>query len=76
MKPTVNRYHAPKARIVIPQRAAERAATRYEKDGECWISTYSTASHGYAQVGWSKGGSNQMVTARRAAWVYLSLIHI
>lgn len=70
MKPTVNRYRAPKTRIVIPPRVAERAATRYETDGECWISTYSTASHGYAQIGWSDEGHTKIVTAHRAAWVY------
>ncbi|MBK4144633.1 hypothetical protein GWO57_08290 [Corynebacterium macginleyi] len=70
MKPTVNRFRVPKTRIVIPPRVAERAATRYKVEGECWISTYSTASHGYAQIGWYGGGSRAMVTAHRAAWVY------
>lgn len=70
MKPTVNRFRVPKTRIVIPPRVAERAATRYETDGECWISTYSTASHGYAQIGWSEEGRDKVVTAHRAAWVY------
>jgi hypothetical protein len=55
----------------IPQRVAERAATRYvENENGCWISTYSTASHGYAQVGWQTNGKVQMTTAHRAAWVY------
>ena len=43
----------PKKPIVIPSRVAERAATRYvEDENGCFISTYSTASHGYAQIGW------------------------
>ena len=70
MKPTVNRYRAPKERIIIPSRVAERATSRYEIDGERWISTYSVASHGYAQIGWNDGSYRQMVTAHRAAWVY------
>lgn len=70
MKPTVNRFRVPKTRIVIPPRVAERAATRYKVEGECWISTYSTASHGYAQIGWQDGDYRQAVTAHRAAWVY------
>lgn len=55
----------------IPLRVAERAATRYvENESGCWISTYSVASHGYAQVGWSSGGRVQMTTAHRAAFVF------
>ena len=62
----------PRRRIVIPAAVAERAATRYVQNAEgCFISTYSVASHGYAQVGWSMGGGrSQMVTAHRAAWVH------
>ncbi|MGJ4084383.1 HNH endonuclease signature motif containing protein [Corynebacterium macclintockiae] len=70
MKPTVNRFRVPKTRIIIPSRVAERAASRYETDGDCWISTYSVASHGYAQIGWQDGSYRQVVTAHRAAWVY------
>ena len=55
----------------IPLRVAERAATRYlENEAGCWISTYSVASHGYAQVGWQTDGKVQMTTAHRAAWVF------
>lgn len=60
-----------KTPIVIPDRVAERAATKYTEDENgCWISTYSTASHGYAQIGWNDGGDRHMVTAHRAAWVH------
>jgi hypothetical protein len=49
----------------------ERAATRYEVDDEgCWISTYSTANHGYAQVGWTVDKRPFVVLAHRAAWEY------
>ena len=55
----------------IPERVAQRAATRYvEDENGCYISTYSTASHGYAQIGWNEDGKVQMTTAHRAAWVY------
>lgn len=62
-----------KVNVPIPARAAERAATRWELDPMtgCWISTYSVASHGYAQVGWSIGsGRHAMTTAHRAAWTH------
>ena len=67
-----DRYRRPKLPIVIPDRVAERAATRYTVDDAtgCHISTYSVASHGYAQIGWYDGERTQMVTAHRAAWVY------
>ena len=71
MKPTPNPHRRPKRTIVIPDRVAARAAVRFEADGSgCWISTYSVASHGYAQIGWKQGGRAQMVTAHRAAWVH------
>lgn len=71
MKPTPNPFRRPKRPIVIPDRVAARAAVRFEGDESgCWISTYSTASHGYAQIGWQDGGYRQVVTAHRAAWVY------
>ena len=55
----------------IPMYVAQRAATRYqENESGCWISTYSVASHGYAQIGWQSGKKTQMTTAHRAAWVY------
>ena len=72
MKPTPNPHRRPKRPIVIPDAVAARAATKFEADEHgCWISTYSVASHGYAQVGWRRPeGGHTMVTAHRAAWVY------
>ena len=54
----------------IPDRVAQRALTKFvvNEDG-CHISTYSVASHGYAQVGWREDGKTCMTTAHRAAWV-------
>lgn len=58
-----DRYRRPKNVIVIPDRVANRAATKYEtSEGGCWISTYSVASHGYAQIGWRDGDHRHMVT--------------
>lgn len=55
----------------IPDRVAERAATRYiENENGCYISTYSVGSHGYAQIGWGENGNVQMTTAHRAAWAF------
>lgn len=56
--------------VQIPQRVQERAGTRWEADGDCWISTYSVASHGYAQVGWQDGQERGLVLAHRASWEY------
>ena len=62
----------PKLPIVIPSRVAERAAVRCVKAANgCLISTYSVASHGYAQIGWTdKDGGHYMVLCHRAAWVH------
>jgi hypothetical protein len=57
---------------VIPDRVRERAATRWVPDGDCWISTYSVASHGYAQIGWQSGGERHVVLAHRASWEYVN----
>lgn len=58
--------------MIIPPRVAERAASRFVIDGECHVSTYSTGSHGYAQIGWVPDSATRstMTTAHRAAWVY------
>lgn len=59
--------------VSVPERVAERAYTRHEvnEDG-CWVSTYSTASHGYAQIGWQNKGSRHVVLAHRAAWTHVN----
>ena len=56
--------------VAIPERVRERAHTKWEPDGDCWISTYSVASHGYAQVGWGEGGESHVVLAHRASWEF------
>lgn len=56
--------------VTIPRRVQERAGTRWEADGDCWISTYSVASHGYAQVGWQDNRERHIVLAHRASWEY------
>lgn len=60
MKPTSaaqikGMFRKPKRKIIIPPRVAARAAARCIVDDVtgCWISTYSVASHGYAQIGWN-----------------------
>lgn len=61
----------PKTLFEIPLRAAKRAATNYTVDDNgCFISNYSVASHGYAQIGWQDGSERRVTTAHRAAWVY------
>ncbi len=56
--------------IEIPARVAARAASRFVTDGECWVSTYSVGSHGYAQIGWRDNDANRVTTAHRAAWTH------
>jgi hypothetical protein len=60
-------------RVVIPERVKERAHERWEADGDCWISTYSVASHGYAQIGWQNNGKERhVVLAHRASWEHIN----
>jgi hypothetical protein len=56
--------------IPIPKRVAERVLAKVEPgENGCVLSTYSVASHGYAQVGWQdSGGTMRGTTAHRAAW--------
>lgn len=57
----------------VPARVAERAFLRRKADNAgCWLSAYSTASHGYAQIGWQEYGSRHVVLAHRAAWVHVN----
>lgn len=56
--------------VLIPPRVAERAAFKFTLVDDCHISTYSVASHGYAQIGWRDGSKHFGTTAHRAAWVY------
>ena len=57
--------------MIIPDRVAHRALTRCAPGpGSCLTSTYSVASHGYAQIGWkTTDGGYKGTTAHRAAWV-------
>lgn len=59
---------------MIPARAAQRAYEKFVPDSNgCYISTYSVASHGYAQVGWRDfvTKKNDATTAHRAAWTHV-----
>lgn len=61
-----------RANAIIPDKVKERAATRYRVSGSCHISTYSTGSHGYAQIGWQIDRKTIGTTAHRAAWELLN----
>ena len=57
--------------VIVPERAAKRALENVAVDAEtgCWVSLYSVASHGYAQIGWQSDAEGRgMTTAHRAAW--------
>lgn len=52
-----------------PDRVKARVLQRIIEEGECWISTYSVQSAGYAQVGWREDGRTGIWLAHRVAWV-------
>lgn len=65
--------HKPKDPLVIPGEVALRALSRWtlEAPTGCYISTYSTASHGYAQIGWQERTATSRTRGtlcHRAAW--------
>lgn len=76
MEPTNFRHPDRWNTIAVPERVGRRALENVDvQDDGCWISRYSVASHGYAQIGWSvrkrgqtSGPRIQMVLAHRAAW--------
>jgi len=60
----------PNGQIEIPRHVALRAFIKFvPNENGCHISTYSVASHGYAQIGWHDNGRVVGTTAHRAAWV-------
>lgn len=69
---TIARSEMPKSvNRSIPERVARRAFDGWEvSPSGCYISTYSVASHGYAQIGWRRDQSITGTTAHRAAWVH------
>lgn len=75
MEPTNFRTTSRWNSVPVPERVAERAYTKVDVDAAtgCWISRYSRASHGYAQIGWqSKAEGRNVVLAHRAAWVHVN----
>lgn len=56
--------------VSVPDRVKERAHEKWVQDVDCWKSTYSVASHGYAQVGWREGRKSYVILAHRASWEY------
>lgn len=55
---------------MFPNRVARKVMTRWTPSGDCWVSTYSVGSHGYAQIGWKDEVLNRTVTTtvHRVAW--------
>lgn len=54
---------------MTPQRVIERVHSNVVAGpGECVVSTYSTGSHGYAQIGWHDEGRTIMRLAHRVAY--------
>lgn len=44
---------------------------RSRPEGDCIVTTYSTGSHGYGQVGWRDGHKTRMTLTHRAMWELL-----
>lgn len=56
-----------------PQRVIDRLMSNYKiDDNGCWISGYSSASHGYAQIGWQESGQRFLWLAHKVSWVGLN----
>lgn len=54
---------------MIPERVQERLLRKVVVDDNgCHLSTYSTASHGYAQIGWHQNGIRIMELCHRLRW--------
>lgn len=54
-----------------PQRVVERVLDNVAMGPRgCHISTYSVASHGYAQVGWREAGEIHMTLCHRVIWTW------
>ena len=54
---------------MTPQRVVERLTSKVVAGpNECVVSTYSTGSHGYSQIGWSEGGVTHMRLGHRVAY--------
>lgn len=54
----------------IPERVVERVLSKVAMGPTgCHLSTYSVASHGYAQVGWQEDGQRFLTLCHLVAWV-------
>lgn len=77
MTPRPSRAKDGQPPVVIPPRVTERAAGRCVlTPSGCMESTYSVASHGYAQIGWTEDGRTRGTLCHRAAWTHYSGIQI
>lgn len=55
---------------VIPLRVIERVRDHVAMGPSgCWISKYSIANHGYAQVGWQDSGQRWVTLCHRVIWI-------
>jgi hypothetical protein len=54
--------------IPIPDRVVERALQHRVPEGRCLVSTYSTGSHGYSQIGWQEDGQRKMTLIHLVVW--------
>lgn len=53
----------------VPDRVQERYLNSLSFEGKsCLVSSYSTGSHGYTQIGWVENGERVMELGHRVAW--------
>ena len=61
--------------IVIPERVAQRAFDAWSLSPDrCLISTYSVASHGYSQIGWTDADGIHYGNTDFGACVFMDMI--
>lgn len=54
--------------VEIPVRVVDRVLSKFVREGECLVSTYSVGGHGYPQVGWKGVDKVHMTLCHLVAW--------
>lgn len=55
--------------VTTPHEVIRRLLSKIEiSESGCWISLYSTGSHGYSQIGWQQGKKVTMKLGHRVSW--------
>ena len=54
--------------VPTPPRVTQRLLASLQPEGDCLVSSYSTGSHGYSQIGWQQDDLNHTRLGHRVAW--------